>query len=73
MKNYRAVGCIPASLLFFPLLQIRNWVHEQKGKLLRIRPEDEEYVKQRTAELAAKVELGAKQTGQDKEKETVKS
>ncbi|KAJ7373738.1 hypothetical protein OS493_011347 [Desmophyllum pertusum] len=54
-------------------LPIRRWVHEQKGKLLQIRPEDEEYVKQRTAELAAKVELAAKETVQDTEKETAKS
>lgn len=51
---------------------IRNWVHEQKGKLLRIRPQDEEYVKKRTAELAAKIEMGTKQTVQDTEKETAK-
>lgn len=48
-------------------------MHEQKGKLLQIRPEDEEYVKQHTAELAAKVELAAKETVQDTEKETAKS
>ncbi|XP_066027605.1 uncharacterized protein [Pocillopora verrucosa] len=41
---------------------IREWVQKQKGKFLKIRPEDEEYVKQRTAEMAEKVAIAAKQT-----------
>ncbi|KAL9955357.1 hypothetical protein ACROYT_G036667 [Oculina patagonica] len=54
-------------------IPIRNWVREQKGKLLKIRPEDEEYVKQRTTELAAKVEMAKKETVTDTEKETSNS
>ena len=48
-------------------------MHDQKGKLLKIRPEDEEYVKQRTAELAAEAEMAAKQTCQDSAMEMAKS
>ena len=48
-------------------------MQEQKGKLLKIRPEDEEYVKQRTAELAEKVELAAKQTAEEAVNKTGKS
>lgn len=53
--------------------QVRKWVHDQKGKLLKIRPEDEEYVNRRTAELASKAEMAAKQTYQDSAKEMAKS
>ncbi|XP_068762559.1 uncharacterized protein [Montipora capricornis] len=53
-------------------LPIRKWVHEQKGKLLTIRPEDEEYVKRRTAELAAKAEVASKKTVQDTVKDSAK-
>ena len=59
-----------AYLCFY--FQIRKWVHEQKGKLLTIRPEDEEYVKRRTAELAVKAEMAAKQTVQDTVKDSAK-
>ena len=48
--------------LEFFVFQIREWVQKQKGKFLKIRPEDEEYVKQRTAEMAEKVAMAAKQT-----------
>ena len=44
-------------------------MHDQKGKLIKIRPEDEEYVKRRTAELAAEAETAARQTCQDSAKE----
>jgi len=48
-------------------------VHEQKGKLLKIRPEDEDYVKQRTAELAAKAELSSEKTVKDVGQEMTRS
>ena len=48
-------------------------MHDQKGKLLKIRPEDEEYVNRRTAELASKAEMAAKQTCQDSAKAMAKS
>ncbi|CAH3174692.1 unnamed protein product [Porites lobata] len=54
-------------------LPIRKWVHEQKGKLLKIRPEDEDYVKQRTAELAAKAELSSEKTVKDVGREMTRS
>lgn len=57
----------------FFLLQIRNWFREQKGKLLKISPEDEEYVKKRTAELTAKIETAKKQTVNDTKKEASKT
>lgn len=48
-------------------------MHEQKGKLLKIRPEDEDYVKQRTAELAAKAELSSEETMKDVGQEMTRS
>ena len=42
-------------------------------KLLKIRAEDEEYVKRRTAELAAEAEMAAKERCRDTAKEMAKT
>ncbi|XP_015776372.1 PREDICTED: uncharacterized protein LOC107354411 [Acropora digitifera] len=81
-KIFTVVATISACIycIFVPeykgdhiFLPVRKWVHDQKGRLLKIRPEDEEYVNRRTAELASKAEMAAKQTYQDSAKEMAKS